>query len=59
MSVLVKKIEKSSEFGKIRFLEQGVFIRKKRLQSSRKHLCKSWRAQNMPVVADRIGCYVA
>ena len=52
MNFSAKKI---IQFGKNRkFLEERVFIRGKRSQLSEKHLCKSWRPANMPVVAGRL-----
>ena len=54
LSFVCKKNQKNFKFGKIRkFPEKRVFIGKKRCKHSKKHLCKGWRAENMPVVAGR------
>ena len=33
--------------------EKGIFFEKKGFQLSKKHLCKSWKVENMQVVAGR------
>ena len=50
---LARNTEKFFKFGKIR-KSLKIGLRKKRFQPSKKHLCKNWRAENMPVVTGQV-----